>query len=85
MENLTGNGNKKSTTTSKNDKTERKRWNMLWQKKKKATQQVKQTAPLEEINKKVLTKERRQKDIEIRSNNTGKIGHIKTTKKTTSL
>ena len=57
MGNSTGNVDKKSVTTSKNDKTKEKYWNMLG---KKATQ-VKQTIRLEKINQKVRSKEARLK------------------------
>ena len=56
MENYIGNIDKKSTTTSRNAKTDEKRWD----KKKKGTQ-LKQTVRFGEINQKVLEKEGRLK------------------------
>ena len=49
-----------STKTGQNDKTKKRRWNMLKQKKEKATRR-KITVQLEEINQKVLAKEGRLK------------------------
>ena len=48
-------------TTSKNDKTDGERWNMLGRIRKNVTQQIKQTVPLEETNQKLLAKEERLK------------------------
>ena len=43
MGNSTGNADKKSTTTSKNDKTEEERWNMLGRKRKTNTSKTTKT------------------------------------------
>ena len=53
---------------------------ICWNKKWKATQQLKQALQLEEISQKVLAKEGRLKNTERGSNNTDKTGHSKTTK-----
>ena len=60
MGNSTRNADKKSVTTSKNDKTKEKCWKMLRQKGKKTTQE-KMEIELEENNQKILVKEERLK------------------------
>ena len=64
MENLSGNADEKSTATSKKDKKEVERCDMLGLKEKKTTHPVKQAIQLEKINQKVLAKEGKLKDIQ---------------------
>ena len=80
MENSAENADKKATKTGKNNKTKKKRWNMLGQKEKKATQE-KITIQLEEINQKVLVKEGRLKRYRQRVKQYGQNRKFKNNKK----
>ena len=78
MENSTGNADKKSTKTGKNDKTKEKHWNILGQKGNINTRKI--AIQLEEINQKVLAKEGKIKRYRERVKQYRQTGHFKTMK-----
>ena len=81
MGNSSENADKKSMTTSKNDKNKGKRWKMLAQKGKSNTRKM--TIQLVEINQKVLAKEGKLKRYRTEQNNKDKAGHYEKKNKST--